>query len=71
MKFETILALITEPMFRKILEDQSRTLHQRAADIAAIFEREENGATAPAPRKGRTIKPKPDNEPTSTDEGIG
>jgi hypothetical protein len=37
MKFETILALITEPRFRKILEDSSRTLHQRAADIAAIF----------------------------------
>lgn len=62
MKFETILALITEPRLRRILEDSSRTPYQRAADIAAIFERESDDAAQPAPRKARTIKPKPEIE---------
>ena len=71
MKFETILALITEPKYRRILNDEDLTDYQKAADIAALFLREGGDAAPPAPRKGRTIKPKPDNEPTSTDEGIG
>jgi hypothetical protein len=59
MTFENILQIITSPKLRKILDDESRTTYQQAADIhAALAEAE----TSDAPRKARTIKPKPESE---------
>lgn len=77
MKFETILALITEPKYRKIINDADLTDYQKAADIHA--ELEADGApigSVRAPRKARTIKPKPEIEnrdarPTQDDGEIG
>jgi hypothetical protein len=59
MTFEAILQIITEPKLRRIIEDQSRTPFQRAADIHAALMAND---VVEAPRKGRTIKPKPDAE---------
>jgi hypothetical protein len=77
MKFETILALITEPKYRKIINDPDLTDYQKAADIHAELEAdgEPIGSVRP-PRKPRTSKPKPDLEnrdarPTQDDGEIG
>lgn len=75
MKFETILALITEPKYRKILNDPDLTDFQKAADIHAQFQNDADGLDRPA-RKTRTIKPKPEIEnrdarPTQDDGEIG
>lgn len=75
MKFETILQIITEPRFRKILNDSDLTDFQKAADIHAQFLNDEAGFDRPA-RKPRTIKPKPEIEnrdarPTQDDGEIG
>lgn len=76
MKFEEILQIITEPKFRKILNDQSLTDFQKAADIHAELEADSDAKPFAAPRKSRTIKPKPDIEnrdgrPTQGDGEIG
>lgn len=64
MTFENILQIITSPKLRKILDDESRTTYQRAADLhAALTE----GESSDTPRKPRTIKPRPETEATSTD----
>ena len=76
MKFEEILQIITEPKFRKILNDQSLTDFQKAADIHAELEADNDSKPFAQPRKSRTIKPKPeienrDGRPTHTDGEIG
>lgn len=77
MKFETILALITEPKYRKIINDPDLTDYQKAADIHAELEAdgEPIGSVRPA-RKPGNIKPKPEIEtpdarPTQDDGEIG
>jgi len=75
MKFETILALITEPKYRKIIMDPDLTDYQKAADIHAQFLNDDAGVDRPA-RKTRAIKPKPEIEsrdarPTQDDGEIG
>lgn len=69
MTFEQIL---------KIIRDPSKTDWQKAADLhAGVISGSTQSAfdvsqpIATAPRKARTIKPRPDNEPTSTDGEIG
>lgn len=77
MKFETILALITEPKYRKILNDSDLTDYQKAADIHAQFRNDAEGVElGREPRRARTIKPKPESEtrdarPTQDDGEIG
>lgn len=57
MTFEAILQIITSPKLRKILDDESRTPYQRAADLhAAIIE----AGSEETPRKAKTIKPRPE-----------
>jgi hypothetical protein len=66
MTFEAILQIITSPKLRKILDDESRTTYQRAADLHAALAEVE---VLDAPRKARTIKPRPDTETGNTGDG--
>jgi hypothetical protein len=70
MTFEAILQIITSPKLRKILDDETRTAYQRAADIHAAFAEAD---ALDAPRKARTIKARPEfaTEATSATEGGG
>lgn len=61
MTFEQCLQLITSSKIRKILDDESRTTYQRAADLHAVLgEVDAVDAPAPRPRKAREVKPRPD-----------
>lgn len=63
MKFETILALITEPKYRKIIMDPDLTDYQKAADLHAQLQLDAEGIElGRPPRKARNIKPKPEIE---------
>ena len=68
MTFEAILQIITSPKLRKILDDESRTTYQRAADLHAALSEVE---VLDAPRKPRTIKPRPDADTGNGDGEIG
>jgi hypothetical protein len=68
MTFEAILQIITSPKLRKILDDESRTTYQRAADLHAALAEVE---VLDAPRKPKAIKPRPDPETGNGDGEIG
>ena len=75
MTFESIMRILTEPRIRRILDDETRTPYQRAADIHAAL-MANDVVDDRAPRKARTNKPKPeiesrDERPTQGDGEIG
>lgn len=68
MNFEQVLELITSPKLRRVLNDETLTDYQKAANIHAWLHA---GANEEAPRKPRAAKPKPEAEVRETHEEIG
>lgn len=68
MNFEGALRFLTDKNIQRIAQDPHRTVHQKAADIAALHDPDFDEVETKKVKRTRQIKPVPDVQ-AATDEG--